>query len=546
MPSAPPSPPGRPDPQGQEPPCSCRHSNFASQRELLRAVFDCATYGIYYCTAEGVIQLCNDAFLRLLALTRDEISGAPVSQFTPAELSEEQDRVIAHVLRSGAPSEYGTELERHDGFRIPVRISVAPVRDHTGAIVGSVSVVRDVVGELEAARALQESDLRYRAAFRNNPDAIFVIDEQGVIVDANPAACDLTGVSKERLLNRPIMHLATTDPDAELHLDATKELRENGSTYRAHVNFARADGTSIDAELHGTALGHGLWQLLIHDVTDRVASEKELLIHKQALEEKVAARTRELEHANAALAHAGRMKDEFLANMSHELRTPLNSVLGLADALMEGVYGDVDDQQKQILGTMRDSGRHLLELINDILDLSKIEAGRLELDYRSISVSEVCQASLRMVRPMAISKRVGTWMRTDPKLGVVVADERRLKQMLVNLLSNAVKFTPSGGTAGVEAWSQGSEVYFSVTDTGIGIEAPDLRRIFEPFTQIDSSLSRQHEGTGLGLALVRRLAQLHGGRVEVDSEPGRGSRFTIVLPRLASPERESLPSPEEQ
>jgi len=545
MPSDPPNP-AEPNPlQGQDPPCSCKHGDFASQRELLRAVFDCATYGIYYSTAEGAIQLSNDAFLRLLALQRDDITGAPISQFTPRELGEEQDRVIAHVLKSGAPSEYGTELVRRDGFRIPVRISVAAVRDQSGSIIGTVSVVRDVVGELEAARALQESDQRYRAAFCNNPDAIFVIERQGVIVDANPAACELTGVSKERLLNRPIMHLATADPAAAEHLDATKELRENGSTYRAHVSFARADSTSIDAELHGTALGHGLWQLLLHDVTDRVQAEKELIEHKQALEEKVAARTRELEHANAALAHAGRMKDEFLANMSHELRTPLNSVLGLADALLEGVYGDVEEQQKQILGTMRDSGRHLLELINDILDLSKIEAGRLELDYRSISVSEVCQASLRMVRPMAIAKRIGTWMRTDPKLGVVVADERRLKQMLVNLLSNAVKFTPAGGTAGIEAWSQGSEVYFSVTDTGIGIAAPDLRRIFEPFTQIDSSLSRQHEGTGLGLALVRRLAQLHGGRVEVDSEQGRGSRFTIVLPRLACPERDSLPSPEE-
>ncbi|MFW5739743.1 MAG: sensor histidine kinase, partial [Myxococcota bacterium] len=238
-------------------------------------------------------------------------------------------------------------------------------------------------------------------------------------------------------------------------------------------------------------------------------------------------------------------KDEFFANMSHELRTPLNSVLGLADALLEGVFGELDEQQQGILETMRASGHHLLDLINDILDLSKIEAGRLELDMRSIRSSEVCQISLRMVRQMALRKRIGTWMRTDPRSPVVVADERRLKQMLVNLLSNAVKFTPTGGQIGLEAWSQGEEIYFSVSDTGIGISPPDLRRIFEPFTQIDSSLARQHEGTGLGLALVRKLAELHGGRVDVDSEPGRGSRFTIVLPRIAPPEDGTLPPDED-
>ncbi len=157
---------------------------------------------------------------------------------------------------------------------------------------------------------------------------------------------------------------------------------------------------------------------------------------------------------------------------------------------------------------------------------------------------EVCQASLRIVRPLAITKRIGTWMRTDPKFNVLVADERRLKQMLVNLLSNAVKFTPPGGQAGIEAWCEADRLFFSVTDTGIGISPPDLRRIFEPFTQVDSSLTRQQEGTGLGLALVRRLAELHGGRVDVDSQPGRGSRFTIVLPRVPPPERDSLPAEE--
>ncbi|MBI5534607.1 MAG: PAS domain-containing sensor histidine kinase [Deltaproteobacteria bacterium] len=517
--------------------------DFNSLPELLRAVFDCASYGIYYATRQGIIQLCNDAFVRLTGLRREELVGKPYHRLTTPEFVDEEQQAVAHVLSSGLPSEFDKDLAREDGFRIPVRVSVAPLRNRSGTIVGTISIVRDTVAEQESARALKESEERYRAAFRNNPDAIFVVERDGLIVDANPAATTLTGLPREQLLKQPLIDLV---PETEVasQRDSGVDLQRTGETYRPQARFSKVDGGEVTTEVHGTALGQDLWQVLARDITARVEAESKLLALKELLEERVAARTRELEEANAALAHASKMKDQFLANMSHELRTPLNSILGLSDALLEGVYGALDESQQPIVATMRDSGKHLLELINDILDLSKIDAGRLELDYRSISVSEVCQASLRMIRPLAVAKRIGTWMRTDPKFQVVVADERRLKQMLVNLLSNAVKFTPSGGTAGVEAWAQGDEAYFSITDTGIGISAVDVCRIFEPFTQIDSSLARQHEGTGLGLALVRRLAELHNGRVDVDSEPGRGSRFTIVLPRCAPPERDSIPTPE--
>jgi len=516
---------------------------FAAQRELLRAVFDCASYGMYYVNAEGTLLVCNEAFLRLTGGPQEAVVGKSFQSNTAPEHVEVERDIVRRVMADGLASEYDKDLVRTDGFRIPVRLSVAPVRDRSGRPVGTVTVVRDIVAEREAAKALRESEERYRAAFRNNPDAIFVVDGQGSIVDANPAALALTQLDRDALVTRHITDLAP-EADRREHGEAFRDLVKDGCVYRPHLRFMTAGGDAVQIELHGTTLGPTLWQVLARDIGARLEAENKLIALKDMLEEKVAARTSELLNANEALARAAKMKDQFLANMSHELRTPLNSVLGLAEALLDGVYGDLDEQQKQILMTMRDSGRHLLDLINDILDLSKIDAGRLELDLRSISVSEVCQVSLRMIRPLALAKRIGTWMRTDPRLSVVVADERRLKQMLVNLLSNAVKFTPAGGQAGIEVWSHGEWVYFSVTDTGIGISPPDLRRIFEPFTQIDSSLSRQHDGTGLGLALVRRLAELHGGRVDVDSEPGRGSRFTIVLPLVDPPERDSLP-PEE-
>ncbi|HNS97123.1 MAG TPA: PAS domain S-box protein [Polyangiaceae bacterium] len=504
---------------------------LASQRELLRAVFDSATVAIYYATAEGKLLLCNDAFLRLVGRQRDDTVGQSYQVVSSPDFREYERTIVQRVLSSGLPSEYDKDVVRSDGFRIPVRLSVAPIRDRNGKSTGTVAILRDTVAEREAAFAYRESEQRYRAVFYNNPDAILVLDAKRNVVDANPAATGLTGLARDQLLGREMTELLEPSEMPSM-VEALSIMRQRGTMYRPLVRFRRTAEHTIPTEVHGTSLGPQLWQVLARNIESRLEAQEKLRALNDQLEEKVAARTAQLKEAYAKIEHAGRMKDEFLANMSHELRTPLNSVLGLADALLEGVFGDVDEQQQQIVQTMRDSGHHLLDLINDILDLSKIEAGRLTLDLRPIRISEVCQVSLRMIRPLALDKRIGSWMRVDPRCPVAVADERRLKQMLVNLLVNAVKFTPAGGQVGLEAWMENDSVFFSVCDTGIGISPPDLRRIFEPFTQIDSSLARQHEGTGLGLALVRRLAELHQGHIDVVSEPGQGSRFTIVLPRV--------------
>jgi signal transduction histidine kinase/ActR/RegA family two-component response regulator len=240
----------------------------------------------------------------------------------------------------------------------------------------------------------------------------------------------------------------------------------------------------------------------------------------------------ELSAANAALEKAARMKDEFLASMSHELRTPLTGILGLSEALQMQTYGILNEKQLRALNMIESSGRHLLELINDILDLSKIEAGKLDLKIQLCSVAEVCQASLQLTKGMAQQKRHKVNFSMEPAGISVQADARRLKQMLVNLLSNAVKFTPEGGEIGLEARGIYAEnvLKISVWDRGIGIQTEDLQRLFKPFVQLDSSLTRQAAGTGLGLSLVHRLTELHGGRMEVESSLGQGSRFTIVLP----------------
>ena len=274
-------------------------------------------------------------------------------------------------------------------------------------------------------------------------------------------------------------------------------------------------------------VGESIANTLARQRTDRALQQERAL-----LTQRVAERTAELSAANAELARAARLKDEFLANMSHELRTPLNAILGLSETLQDAVYGPINDKQDKALRNIEESGRHLLALINDVLDLSKIGAGKVELNIEPALVDDVCQAALRLIKETAHQKRLHVAALIDSHVVVVNADLRRLKQILVNLLSNAVKFTPAGGQIGLEVQGDPAQetVRFTIWDTGIGIAAENLPLLFKSFMQIDSRLSRQYEGTGLGLTLVARLVEMHGGSVSVESQLGRGSRFTVMLP----------------
>lgn len=239
-----------------------------------------------------------------------------------------------------------------------------------------------------------------------------------------------------------------------------------------------------------------------------------------------------LQKTNEELATAARMKDEFLASMSHELRTPLNAILGISEGLQEQYYGPLNDKQTRSVEIVEESGRHLLALINDILDVSRIESGQLALEIEPIQAQPVCEASLQFIKQAATKKQISVTLTVDDQIPVINADVRRLKQILINLLSNAVKFTPEGGSIGLEVTHDSAQemVCMTVWDTGIGIAEEDMSRLFQPFVQLDSSLSRHYAGTGLGLLLVKRMVEQHGGQVAVESQLGQGSRFTVSLP----------------
>ena len=269
-------------------------------------------------------------------------------------------------------------------------------------------------------------------------------------------------------------------------------------------------------------IGSQMILLAIEDITEKMRLEREL-----------AERTRDAEKAQSEAEAATRAKSDFLANMSHELRTPLNSIIGFSEVLEDELLGSLNASQRENVQYILKAGTHLLSLINDILDLSKVESGKMELEVDRVSLRGILDASLVMHREKALRHGISLDLQMEPVTDMVIeADERKLKQILFNLLNNAVKFTPDGGSVRVMARgiTGAQEIEFSIEDTGIGIKLEDIPKLFKEFSQLDSVYDKEYEGTGLGLALTKKLVELHGGRIQVSSEFGKGSRFAFVMP----------------
>jgi signal transduction histidine kinase/ActR/RegA family two-component response regulator len=318
-------------------------------------------------------------------------------------------------------------------------------------------------------------------------------------------------------------------PEDLQKLLASLEEAEEDSTrqqYEIELRSLRPDGQVCYMFNYG---------LILRDEQEKIA--KIIGLTQDITQQRLAEQS--LQQSNEELLRANRIKDEFLAIMSHELRTPLNAVLGMSESLQEEIFGPLNPQQQQALQTIEKSGEHLLNLINDILDLSKIEANQLQLNLSPTVIADLCQASILLVLPQANKKQIQLTHRIPRNLPELLIDPRRWRQALINLLNNAVKFTPAGGQVCLEVLcplptptpaETRPVIRFSVQDTGIGIAPDNLTKLFQPFVQIDSALNRKYEGTGLGLALVKRIAELHGGEVGVSSELGVGSCFWIDLP----------------
>ena len=387
--------------------------------------------------------------------------------------------------------------------------------------------------DAEARRSRREAESRYQSLVERLPMIVYVspVDNNYHTTYVSPQVQTILGYTPEEWLADPEFWQTRLHPnDREGVLHTVAESARTGEPSSMEYRMLARNGNEVwfhdQAVLLRNDKGQPLyWQGIKVDVSTRKQAEAEILQLNAELERRVEERTRELERALRA-------KDEFLASMSHELRTPLNAILGLSESLAENVAGPLNEKQQRYVKTISESGSHLLSLINDILDLARIESGQVVLNITEVQLQQVCQASLRMINQLAHKKQQEVSLEIEDDIDSIWVDERRLKQILVNLLSNAVKFTPAGGKLGLNVHADPREkrVMFTVWDNGIGISENDFTRLFQPFVQLDSSLSREAPGTGLGLALVAQMARLHGGSVSVESQLSEGSRFTVTLP----------------
>ena len=396
-----------------------------------------------------------------------------------------------------------------DGGYCRVEIYAHSVIDIEGKVMGTSGTLNNITQQTSAVEALGKSEAKNRALLDVIPDLIFRFSVDGTILDFKPSKnIDLYAKPSE-FLGKNIQAVMPTEI-AQKTMFAIEKTLTTGETQAIEYQLL-SKGKMRDYEARIVASGKEEVISIVRDITERKQIESALLESKET-------------------AVAGsQAKSEFLATMSHELRTPLNAILGLSQLLQQEIFGEVNPKQKEYIDCIYSSGEHLLELINDILDLSKIEAGREELTHLPIDVKELSEACLSLIRDRAGEKKLQLIYQIDPQISACLGDERRLKQMLLNLLSNAVKFT-SVGTVSLRVQKVQSGIAFIVTDTGIGIDESQIKFLFQPFKQLDSRLNRQYEGTGLGLALTRKLAQLHGGDVTVQSTLGKGSQFTLFLP----------------
>jgi PAS domain S-box-containing protein len=396
----------------------------------------------------------------------------------------------------------------------------------------NISLTDEITERKRTHQALVESEEKYRNVVERANDGICILQD-GLIKYTNLRATDILCYHMDEMVGTPFTN----------YLDPS-EVPKVAEQYRRRINgqevppvyetvLLHKGGRSLNVEINaGTILYEEKIAdlVIVRDITERKRAEEELGRYREHLEELVRERTRELEIAKAAAESADHLKSAFLATMSHELRTPLNSIIGFTGIILQELPGPLNAEQHTQLEMVRGSSRHLLALINDVLDISKIEAGQLKLVSEKFDLPEAIKEAVQSVKPLAENKGLRLSCRVAPEVGSIVSDRRRVEQVLINLINNAVKFTKEGEVE-VECGLRGNEVLFSVRDTGIGIKSRDMSKLFKTFQQIDTGLTREVEGTGLGLSICRKLVEMFGGEIYAESTWGTGSTFTFTVPR---------------
>jgi PAS domain S-box-containing protein len=504
---------------------------------VFRDIVQSIPVGILAISFTGRVRCWNHAAESILGWAEGEVMG----NLLPFELPS-----------SSGDGEVEFETTRKDGTSVTLQVRNIPWHAADGEDIGRLLVIADIsahraaqvaiqqlIEQESVARGRERENKRFRQLLDAAPDAIIEVDQEGKIVLLNKVTEDLFGYGRGELLGRPVEVLIPQDHRHrhQGHRDdywanpsrrpmggglTLKGQRKDGSQFPVEISLSPVqfeDGFRVSA--------------IIRDVTERHLVEEKLKAIQQAHTAELAAKNHELEIRNAEVERADRLKSEFLSGMSHELRTPLHTIIGFTELLEEELEGPLNEKQMRFIRHIHKDSQHLLALINDVLDLSKIESGRLELQRQVFPLLEALEETVSSLRPRAEAKSIEIAIDVPVTLELF-ADRLRFKQILYNLLSNAVKFTPDHGRVWVKAATQSAFAEVCVGDSGIGIAASEQETVFDKFYQVGQRQAGGHEGTGLGLAITRHLVHEHGGAIRLDSEPGLGCRFTFTIPSAAS------------
>ena len=499
----------------------------------LRLQFDNLSQGCIITTPDLAVLRVNPAFERMFGWSAADLAGRELLEVLLPPAARPYVGVRLARLRNGD----GPITEEHpavtaSGKRLSCRITYSPLLDEGGRVAGLMALCEDVTEQRATQRALQERTAMLQALAEAAPVGILQVDLTGQAIYHNAQWCRITGQDPGSVRHgdwRDVIH-----PEDRAAVATALAEGSDGGRYSGEFRCLTPDGRVVwvlgrIAPVR-TADGRVAGYVgTLTDIGERVAAERSLRESHEQLERRVEERTRDLVAARDRAQHADHVKSEFLATMSHELRTPLNSILGFTDVMLQGMVGTLTGEQRRHLGIVRDSSSHLLELINDVLDMSRIEAGQLRLEPAAFDAGELVRRRTQAFETAARDRGLELQVDVEAGTGDAVGDPRRVAQIIGNLVTNALKFTESGRIV-VSSRRAGGIVEVAVRDTGVGIAPENLSELFAPFRQFRSPTGRLHEGTGLGLAISRNLARAMGGDVHVASVVGEGSTFTLVLP----------------
>ncbi|WP_370573056.1 PAS domain S-box protein [Methanomethylovorans sp.] len=480
----------------------------------LQNFIDNVPVGMFSISSEGKVIQTNTEMAHILGLsTPDQVISYMENKREQLYVDPKTSEEIATQIRKyGYVKHFEFEALHSDGGSIWLVMNAIKNWDLKGESFTIDGFVHDVTERKKAEIKIAEEAARRRILIEQSNDGIVTLDQNGKVYEVNQKFADMLGYSQEEVLQLHVWDWDIQWKREEL-LEIIKHVSELG--YHFETRQRRKDGTFIEVEISANGAifeEKKLTFCVCRNITERKQAEEMLL------------------HAKLVAEDANKSKGEFLSTMSHELRTPLNSIIGFSDMLLSGTVGNLNEKQAKYINHISIGGKHLLDLINDILDLSKIEAGKMELHYESFLVSDAIEEVKVLISPLAIKKKIELDVKIGSELGSINADNIKFKQILYNLASNAIKFTPEKGYVGINVHLIDNMLEISVIDKGIGIATKDLYKLFQPFKQLNSYLTREHEGTGLGLVLVKRYVEMHGGNVWVESEVGKGSIFTFTIP----------------